>query len=102
MTVWPEEICAAEIVFAFGQTWLVLIFHQGMHDICVAVQTEYLFLCSADGDCASSLDALGVGEVQGSKACPGEVRVEDIPPFAKVGFPHFDAGLKVHGRNHLI
>jgi len=70
-------------------------FPEGIHHKCVAVQTEDLFLCPADGEFAPLLDALGIGEVQGSEARLGEVCEEDIPPFAKVSFPHFDARLEV-------
>jgi hypothetical protein len=64
---------------------------EGIHHILVAVQKEDLFLRLADGEPASLLDALGIGEIQGTQAHLGEVHEEDIPPFAKVGLPHFDA-----------
>ncbi len=41
---------------------------EGIHHICVAVQTEDLFLCSAYGELALVLDVLGVGEVESAKA----------------------------------
>jgi len=66
-------------------------FPEGIHHIHVAVQTEDLFLCPTNGEFALLLDALGVGEVQGSEACLGEVHQEDIPPFAEVGLTHLDA-----------
>ncbi len=65
---------------------------EGIHHIHIAVQAEDHFLCSADGEFASSLDAPGIGEVQGAEAHLGEVSEEDIPSFAKISVPHFDAG----------
>ncbi len=68
---------------------------EGVYHICVAVQTEDLFLSPADGELAAVLDVLGIHEVQGSEACLGKVCQEDIPPFAKVGLPHLVSRLKV-------
>jgi len=75
---------------------------EGIYHIRVAVQTEDLFLGPADGELAPVLNVLGIGEVQGSEACFGQICQEDIPPFAKVGFPQFVACLQVRGGNDLI
>ncbi len=75
---------------------------EGIYNVRVAVQTEDLFLSPSDGELAPVLNVLGVGGVQGSKACFGQICQEDIPPFAKVGFPHFVASLQVGGGNDLI
>jgi len=56
-------------------------FPKGIHHIRIAVQTEDLFLCPADGELAPVLNVFGVQE--------------DIPPFAKIGIPHLVAHLKV-------
>jgi hypothetical protein len=66
---------------------------KGIHHIHSDVQTEDLFLCSADREFALSLDAPGVGKVQGTVAHLDEVCEEDIPPFAKISVPHFYTGL---------
>jgi hypothetical protein len=39
---------------------------KGIHQACVAVQTEDLFLHPANGEFASILNVFGVGQVQGS------------------------------------
>ncbi len=70
---------------------------EGIYHIRVAVQTEVLFLSPADGELAAILDVLGICKVQGSEAGLGQVCQEDIPPFAKIGLPHFVAHLKVGG-----
>ena len=62
-------------------------FPEGIYHVRVAVQTEDLFLGSANGEFAPVLNVLGVGEVQGPEACFGQICQEDIPPFAKIGFP---------------
>jgi hypothetical protein len=98
LTVWPEEICTAEIVFAFGHMWLVLIFPREY----VAVKMEDLFLCPANEELALLLVAWGVGKIQGTQACLGEDREEDIPPFAKVALQHFDAWLQISGGHNLV
>ncbi len=68
---------------------------EGIHHICVAVQTEDLFLSPSNGEFAPALDVLGVRKVEGTKAGLGEVLEEDIPPLAKVGLPHLVARLQV-------
>jgi hypothetical protein len=70
-------------------------FPEGVHHVCVAVQTKDLFLCSSDREFASSVDVCVVRQVESSEARLGEVCQEDIPPFAKVGFPHLVAGLEI-------
>ncbi len=77
-------------------------FPKGVHHVCVAVQMKDLFLGSSDGEFASALNVLVVRQVEGTEASLGEVHQEDIPPFAKVGFPHFVAGLEVRGREQLV
>ena len=77
-------------------------FPEGVHHVCVAVQTKDLFLCSSDRESASAVDVGIVCQVERSEARLGEVCQEDIPSFAKVGFPHFVAGLEVGGGKFLI
>ena len=77
-------------------------FPEGVHHVCVAVQTKDLFLGSSDGEFASALNVGVVCQVESSEARFGEIRQEDIPSFAKVSFPHFVAGLKIRGREFLI
>ncbi len=57
--------------------------------------TKDLFLCSSDREFASSVDVCVVRQVESSEARLGEVCQEDIPSFAKVGFPHLVAGLEI-------
>jgi hypothetical protein len=71
LTVCPEEICTAEIVFAFGQTWLVLIFPRE-YTTYVLLSKRKIFSCAPMME-NLQLDAPGVGEVQGSKARFGEI-----------------------------
>ncbi len=75
---------------------------KGTYHVCVAVQAEDLFLSPADRELAAVLNVLGVCEVQGSEACLGQVCQEDIPPFAKISFPHFVASLKFGGGDNLV
>ncbi len=63
---------------------------------------ERSFLGLSDGEFASALNVLVVRQVEGTEASLGEVSQEDIPPFAKVGLPHFVAGLEVRRREQLV
>jgi hypothetical protein len=45
LTVCPEEICTEEIVFAFGQTWLVLIFPRE-YTTYVLLYKQKIFFCA--------------------------------------------------------
>ncbi len=40
---------------------------EGIHHIRIAVQTEDIFLCPANGELALVLDVLGVGKVESSE-----------------------------------
>jgi hypothetical protein len=77
-------------------------FPEGVHHVCVAVQTKDLFLGSSDREFASVLNVLVVRQIKSSEAGLGEVRKEDIPPLAKVGLPHLVAALEIRGREFLI
>jgi hypothetical protein len=55
-------------------------------------------LGSSDREFALALNVFVVRQVESTEASLGEVSQEDIPPFAKVGLPHFVAGLEVRGR----
>jgi len=68
---------------------------EGIHHARIAVEAKDVFLCPADGEFALSLDASGIGEAQGAEAGLSQICLEDIPPFAKIGFPHLDAVLEV-------
>ena len=70
-------------------------FPEGVHHVCVAVQTKDLFLCSSDGEFASAMDVCVVCQVESSEARFGEICQEDIPPLAKVGLPHFVTALEI-------
>jgi len=75
---------------------------EGIYHIRVAVQAEDLFLSPADGELAAVLNVHGVCKIQGSEAGFGQVCQEDIPPFAKIGFPQFVASLKFGGGDDLV
>ncbi len=77
-------------------------FPKGIHHICVAVQTKDLFLGSSNRELAPSMNVFVGRQVEGTKAGLGEVREEDIPSLAKVGLPHFVAGLEVRGEEKLL
>ena len=72
-------------------------FPEGVHHVCVAVQTKDLFLGSSDGEFASAVNVGVVRQVESAEARLGEICQEDIPPFAKISFPHFVAGLEIRG-----
>ncbi len=70
---------------------------KGIYHVRAALKTEDLFLSPADGELPLVLNVLGVGKVQGSKSCLGQICQEDIPPFAKIGVPHLVACLQIGG-----
>jgi hypothetical protein len=72
-------------------------FPEGVHHVCVAVQTKDLFLGSSDREFASVLNVLVVRQIKSPEAGLGEVCQEDIPSLAKVGLPHFVASLEIRG-----
>jgi hypothetical protein len=41
---------------------------KGIHHICIAVQTEDLFLCPANGELAMVLNVFGICEVESAEA----------------------------------
>ena len=43
------------------------------------------------------MNVLVVRQVESAEACFGEISPEDVPSFAKVGFPHLVASLEVRG-----
>ena len=45
----------------------------------------------------SAVNVLVVRQVGSAKACFGEISPEEVPSFAKVGFPHLVASLEVRG-----
>ena len=45
----------------------------------------------------SAVNVLVVRQVGSAEACFGEISPEDVPSFAKVGFPHLVASLEVRG-----
>ncbi len=49
-------------------------FPEGVHLVCVAVQTKDLFLGSSDGELASALNVPVVCKIEGTEAHFGEVR----------------------------
>ena len=75
---------------------------EGVHHVCVAVQTKDLFLGPSDGEFASAVNVLVVRQVESAEACFGEISQEDIPSFAKVGLPHLVAVLEVSGGEKLV
>ncbi len=75
---------------------------EGIYYVCVAVQTENLFMSPADVELAAVQDVLGICEIQGPEAGLGQVCQEDIPSFAKIGLPHLVASLEVRGRDELL
>ena len=68
-------------------------FPEGVHHVCVAVQTKDLFLGSSDGEFAPAVNIGVVCQVESAEASLGEVSQEDVPSLAKVGLPHFVASL---------
>ena len=68
-------------------------FPEGVHHVCVAVQTKDLFLGPSNGEFASAVNVLVVRQIESAEASLGEVSQEDIPSLAKVGLPHFVASL---------
>ena len=64
-------------------------FPEGVHHVCVAVQTKDLFLGPSDGEFASAVNVLVVRQIESAEASLGEVSQEDVPSLAKVGLPQF-------------
>ena len=62
-------------------------FPEGVHHVCVAVQTKDLFLGPSDGEFASAVNVLVVRQIESAEASLGEVSQEDVPSLAKVGLP---------------
>ncbi len=77
-------------------------FPEGIHHIRIAVQTEDLFLCSADGEFGLVLNASGIGKVQCTEAGLCQIHADDIPFFCQSRFPHLDAVLEIGGRQDLV
>ncbi len=75
---------------------------EGIYHKRVTVQVEDLFLSPANRELAAVLNVLGICKIQSSEAGFGQVCQEDIPPFAKVGFPQFVASLKLGEGDNLV